>query len=111
MDMDVLFKPPMLYLVLVMTSWGVGLVPRLIEGKRHRLVWLSSLLHLAAYGALLHDAVPLESCSRILAAAFEVTFLLTLGGYLLHWFSCHVGVGCVLSLPDTPIGKRQGSRS
>jgi hypothetical protein len=115
MDMDVLcrliYEPPMLYLLLVMISWSIGLVPRLARQQQHRLVWLSAILHLVVYAALVSHVVPEVSWTEIAFAASRITFLLTLGGYLLHWVTCLVAADVATSFPGRSICKRQSDHT
>ena len=114
MDMDVLcnllYQPPMLYLV-VMIGWSIALVPHMARYRRHRLVWLSALLHLVVYIALLHRSVGEVPWSEILLAAIRLTFLLTLGGYLLHWITGHAATEFAISCRELALNQQHSDRS
>ena len=83
--MDVLFEPPILYLVIIMLWWGVEFVPFILKDDDHFMVCVGAVVHTIMYSWLVHLSVPLESWLLIVGISSMLVISLTIGGYVLHY--------------------------
>jgi hypothetical protein len=83
--MEVLLKPPMLYLVLVMFWWGLQFVPFILGDDDHFMVITGAILHVIVCSMLIHLSVPEEPWLSIITNACLWVVILVSGGYLLRY--------------------------
>jgi prephenate dehydrogenase len=83
MDMDVLFQPPLLYLLFVMIWWGVQFVPFALSEHDHFMVATGAIVHVIIMAWLVHLSAPAESWKSIILFSAELATIFTGGGYLL----------------------------